>query len=179
MAAESLQANEFLRKARRGSRSPNRYFLVIIRFGSKTSVMATSQDPLPSWRFVSFPEAEVEHVPPGKIHHWYCKPGMVADTNLMLVRATLEPGQAHRFHHHPHMEEILYILSGTAEQWVEREKRFMKAGDSLYLPVGIVHGTYNAGSDVLDFLAILSPAKNPGPITVDVSDQEPWKSLRG
>ena len=141
--------------------------------------MATPQIPLPSWRFVSFPEAEVEHVPPGKIHHWYCRPGMVADTNLMFVRATLEPGQAHRFHHHPHMEEILYILSGTAEQWVEREKRIMKAGDSLYLPVGIVHGTYNAGSDVLDFLAILSPAKNPGPITVDVSDQEPWKSLRG
>ena len=141
--------------------------------------MATPQIPLPSWRFVSFPEAEVEHVPPGKIHHWYCRPGMVADTNLMFVRATLEPGQAHRFHHHPHLEEILYILSGTAEQWVEREKRIMKAGDSLYLPVGIVHGTYNAGSDMLDFLAVLSPAKNPGPITVDVSDQEPWKSLRG
>jgi quercetin dioxygenase-like cupin family protein len=156
----------------------NSNFLVINKRGSKTSDMATPQAPLPSWRFVSFPEAEVEHVPPGKIHHWYCKPGMVADTNLMFVRATLEPGQAHRFHHHPHMEEILYILSGTAEQWVEREKRIMKAGDSLYLPVGIVHGTYNAGSDILDFLAILSPAKSPGPITVDVSDQEPWTSLR-
>jgi quercetin dioxygenase-like cupin family protein len=103
---------------------------------------------------------------------------MVADTNLMFVRAHLEPNQAHKFHHHPHMEEILYILSGSAEQWVEREKRVMNPGDSLYLPAGIVHGIYNIGSDVLDFLAVLSPAKNPGPVTVDDSEREPWKSLR-
>ena len=54
--------------------------------------MTSPASPLPAWRFVSFPEAEVEPVPPGKIHHWYCRPGMVADTNLMFVRATLEPG---------------------------------------------------------------------------------------
>ena len=48
---------------------------------------------------------------------------MVKDTNLMFVRAHLLPGEAHRFHHHPNMEEILYVLSGTAEQWVENEKR--------------------------------------------------------
>jgi quercetin dioxygenase-like cupin family protein len=140
--------------------------------------MATQASP-PVFRFVSFRETEVEPVPPGKVHHWYCKPGMVADTNLNFVRARLEPGQAHPFHHHPHMEEILYILSGAAEQWVEREKRLMGPGDSLYLPIGIVHGTYNAGPEPLDFLAILSPAKNPGPFTVGDSGQAPWKSLRG
>jgi quercetin dioxygenase-like cupin family protein len=139
--------------------------------------MATQSNP-PAWRFVSFPEAEVEQVPPGKTHHWYCKPGMVRDTNLMFVRAHLQPGEAHRFHHHPHMEEILYVLSGSAEQWVERTKRLMGPGDSVYLPAGLVHGTYNVGGGVLDFLAILAPAKNPGPITVEVSGDEPWRSLR-
>jgi len=135
-----------------------------------------AERPLPTWRFVSFKETDVETLP-GKTHHWYCKPGMVADTNLMFVRAHLLPGEAHKFHHHPQMEEILYILSGTAEQWVEREKRVMRAGDSVYLPVGIVHGTYNIGAETLDFLAILSPAKSAGLVTVEVSDQEPWKSL--
>ncbi len=137
-----------------------------------------SNSPAPAWRFVSFNETEIENLP-GKIHHWYCRPGMVADTNLMLVRAHLMPGEAHKFHRHPNLEEILYVLSGQAEQWVEREKRTMRPGDTIYLPVGIVHGTYNAGNEKLDFLAILSPAKSPGPITVEVSDQEPWKSLRG
>lgn len=130
-----------------------------------------------SWRIVSFADAEVERLP-GKTHFWHCKPGMVADTNLMFVRAQLPPGEAHRFHYHPNMEEILYILSGTAEQWIEGEKRIMKAGDAIYLPVGMVHGTYNTGSETLDFLAVLSPAKSPGPVTIEVSDQEPWKSLR-
>jgi quercetin dioxygenase-like cupin family protein len=133
--------------------------------------------PLPAWRFVSFDESEVERLP-GKTHHWFCKPGMVKDTNLMFVRAQLPPGEAHQFHFHPKMEEILYILSGTAEQWVERENKTMRAGDSLYLPAGIVHGTYNIGSDTLDFLAILSPAKSEGPVTVEVSGDDPWKTLR-
>jgi uncharacterized RmlC-like cupin family protein len=106
------------------------------------------------WRIVPLSEAEVEQLP-GKTHFWHCKPGMVKDTNLMFVRAQLPPGEAHRFHYHPHMEEILYILSGTAE-----------------------HATYNAGPDTLDFLAILSPAKTPPPVTIEVADQEPWKSTR-
>jgi len=134
--------------------------------------------PLPSWRFVTCNETEIEQLP-GKTHFWHCRPGMVCDTNLMFVRAQLPPGEAHMFHFHPKMEEILYVLSGTAEQWVEKEKRIMKPGDSLYLPVGIVHGTYNTGGELLDFLAVLSPAKSEGPITVEVSDQEPWNSLRG
>lgn len=130
-----------------------------------------------AWRIVSFADAEVERLP-GKTHFWHCKPGMVADTNLMFVRAQLPPGEAHRFHYHPKMEEILYILSGTAEQWIEKEKRIMKAGDAIYLPVGMVHGTYNVGADTLDFLAVLSPAKSEGPVTVEVSDQLPWKTLK-
>jgi quercetin dioxygenase-like cupin family protein len=133
---------------------------------------------LSTWRFVSFTEAEVEKLP-GKTHYWHCKPGMVRDTNLMFVRAQLPPGEAHPFHFHPKMEEILYVLSGTAEQWVETEQRQMKPGDSLYLPAGIIHGTYNTGGEVLDFLAVLSPANSEGPVTVEVSDREPWKSLRG
>jgi quercetin dioxygenase-like cupin family protein len=132
---------------------------------------------LPGWRYVSFTETEVEQLP-GKTHYWHCKPGMVSDTNLMFVRAQLPPGEAHPFHFHPKMEEILYLLSGTAEQWVEKEKRLMRPGDSLYLPAGIVHGTYNIGSESLDFLAVLSPAKSEGPVTVEVSKHHPWKSLR-
>ncbi|PYK00612.1 MAG: cupin domain-containing protein [Verrucomicrobia bacterium] len=132
---------------------------------------------LPAWRFVSFDQTEVEKLP-GKTHYWHCKPGMVAETNLMFVRAQLPPGEAHRFHFHPAMEEILYLLSGTAEQWVAKQKHRMKPGDSLYLPAGLVHGTYNTGSEMLDFLAVLSPANSAGPVTVEVSGQEPWKSLR-
>lgn len=131
----------------------------------------------PAWRFVSFSEAEIEQLP-GKTHYWYSRPGMVRNTELLFVRAHLPPGQAHRFHFHPKMEEILYVLSGSAEQWVEREKRIMRPGDSLYLPAGVIHGTYNVGTETLDFLAVLSPASTGSPVTIEVGDQEPWKTLR-
>ncbi len=136
-----------------------------------------ANEPLPGWRFVSFDQAEIEKLP-GKTHYWHCRPGMVRETNLLFVRAQLPPGEAHKFHFHPKMEEVLYVLAGTAEQRVTHEKRLMKSGDSLYLPQGVVHGTYNTGSEMLDFLAVLSPANSEGPVTVEVSDREPWKSLR-
>jgi len=134
-------------------------------------------DPNGLWRFVSLAEAELEQLP-GKTHYWYSRPGMVNDTNLLFVRAQLPAGEAHAFHYHPKMEEILYILSGQAEQWVEHEKKIMAPGEAIYLTAGVVHGTYNLGPGTLDFLAILSPAKAEGPVTVEVSQEEPWKSLR-
>lgn len=56
--------------------------------------------------------------------------------------------------------------------------RVVGPGDAIYIPAGTVHATYNTGSETLEFLAILTPAKAPGPDTVDVSEEEPWKSLR-
>lgn len=145
--------------------------------GKCENALFMSNSSLPAWRIVKFSEAEVEELP-GKTHFWQCKPGMVQDTNLMFVRAQLPPGEAHKFHYHPQMEEILYILSGTAEQWIEDKKRIMVPGDSIYLPAGLIHGTYNKGTEVLDFLAILSPAKEANPATIEVSSQEPWCSLK-
>ena len=136
-----------------------------------------ASNPISAWRLVPFANTEVERLP-GKTHFWHCNPALVPQANLRFVRAQLPPGEAHPFHHHPYLEEVLYILSGTAEQWIEREQHVMRPGDSLYLPAGLVHGTYNVGTEVLDFLAVLSPTQNPGPVTVDVSGEAPWKSLR-
>lgn len=128
-------------------------------------------------RFVTKEEAIVEELPWGP-HEWLCRPDVVDAKNLLLVRVTMPPGQAHQFHHHPAMEEIIYVVSGHAEQWVEREWRALGPGEMAHIPVGVVHGTYNSSSSPLVFLAILSPANAPGPALVDVSQEEPWASLR-
>ena len=95
-----------------------------------------------------------------------------------MVRAHMDPGEDHPFHQHPTREEIIYILSGTAEQWVGREKKILRAGEMAFIPMGEVHGTYNPFTEPLVFLAILSPANAPEPSIVDVSTQSPWKELR-
>ncbi|GBD35897.1 Quercetin 2,3-dioxygenase [bacterium HR36] len=128
-------------------------------------------------RFVTAKEMQVEQLPWGP-HDWLCRPGLVEAEQLLLVRVHMPPGKAHAFHRHPEMEEIIYILEGTAEQWVDREKRILGPGEIAHIPKDVVHGTYNIGQQTLRFLAILSPAKIQGPPLIDMSQQEPWKSLR-
>lgn len=130
-----------------------------------------------SLRFVTDAEMQVDPSAWGP-HEWLSRPGLTEAEQLLLVRVRMPPGRAHQFHLHPSMEEIIYVISGVAEQWVDREKRILRAGDSAHIPRDVVHGTYNAGSESLVFLAILSPAGAPGPPLVDVHTEEPWRSLK-
>lgn len=127
-------------------------------------------------RFVKAGDFEIEELPWGP-HDWLCRPGLVDAEKLLLVRVHMPPGQAHRFHRHPAMEEIIYVLEGQAEQWVERESRILGPGDMAHIPIDVVHGTYNPFGTTLRFLAILSPARFEGPALIDVSAQAPWCSL--
>lgn len=128
-------------------------------------------------RFVGVAEAEHERQKTG-MHHWLSKPGVTEAENLVLVRVYMPPGEGHGFHRHPALEEIIYVLSGTAEQWVGEERRLLGPGEIAHIPKDLVHATYNGGEDELQFLAILSPAEYEGPFAVDVFDDEPWRSLR-
>src|SRR5438045_5727239 len=94
-----------------------------------------------------------------------------------MVRANMEPGRSHPFHTHPTREEIIYVLSGRAEQWVGQEHRILGPGEMVLIPKGEVHGTYNPFRERLVFLAILSPAKAAEPGILDVSAQQPSPSL--
>lgn len=128
-------------------------------------------------RFVTSTDVEVEQLPWGP-HEWLCRPGLTEARDLLLVRVRMPPGTGHAFHRHPAMEEIIYVVSGVAEQWVDRQSRRLEAGDIAHIPKDVVHGTYNAGDDTLVFLAILSPAHAEGPALVDVSGDAPWSTLR-
>jgi len=113
-------------------------------------------------RFVTAAEA-VRVQSPWTLEEWMCREDIVANEHLLMVRANMEPGRDHPFHCHPTREEVIYIVSGTAEQWVGTEKRILKAGEMAFIPMGEVHGTYNPYSEPLVFLAILSPANAPEP----------------
>lgn len=128
-------------------------------------------------RFVTSKEAEVEYAPWGK-HGWLCRPGFTDTKQLLFVRVTMPPGAGHQFHYHPEREEILYILDGVGEQWVDTEKRNLKAGESAFIPKKTVHAIYNSSKKPVTFLAILSPAETKGPFLVDCYRDEPWCCLR-
>jgi len=128
-------------------------------------------------RFVTAGE-KVEHRSPWALEEWLCRADVVPNQELLLVRVNMEPGFAHAFHTHPTREEIIYVLSGCAEQWVGREHRTLRPGETALIHKGEVHGTYNPFGERLVFLAILAPSHAPEPSLVDVSKDEPWASLR-
>jgi mannose-6-phosphate isomerase-like protein (cupin superfamily) len=47
-----------------------------------------------------------------------------------------------------------------------------------HIPADVPHATFNTGSGVLRFLAVLSPVQADGPFTIDVYDEAPWSTLR-
>ncbi|MEA3208417.1 MAG: hypothetical protein QOE70_1474 [Chthoniobacter sp.] len=150
-------------------------FRFLGRAGYKGAAMPEAS-PSPR-RFVSTAETEVQHLD-RQTNHWYFKDGLGDAESLVFVRAHFDAGGSHPFHSHPEMDEIIYLLEGEMVQWVEKEKRNLKAGDSAYIPRGVIHGCYNDSGAGCEFLAILTPAKITGPFSVDHSAEEPWRSLR-
>lgn len=136
-----------------------------------------SHDPISLRRFVTASDA-VRFQSPWTLEEWLCRSDVVRNEQLLLVRANMEPFRSHPFHNHPTREELIFIISGQAEQWVGKEHRILKPGEMAFIPMGEVHGTYNPFAEKLVFLAILSPSNAAEPGIVDKSTEEPWASLR-
>ena len=129
------------------------------------------------WRFVKN-EDTVEEKLLGRNHHWYYHADITRQADTYLVRVVMPKGGMHNFHRHPEMNEIIYILKGTAEQWVEGEKQILKPGYSVYINPNVVHATFNAGEDELEFLAILTPASGWEAGTIDEYENLPYSRYR-
>jgi quercetin dioxygenase-like cupin family protein len=138
---------------------------------------STRRPARPPLRFVTAGTSRIERAAWGK-HWWLSEPALTGTDLLTLVRVTMRPGKGHSFHHHPAREEIIYVVEGVAEQWVDREKRLLRKGECAFIPKGVVHAIFNSSKKPMTFLAILSPSEAPGPFLVDCYEEEPWRSLR-
>jgi quercetin dioxygenase-like cupin family protein len=93
----------------------------------------------------------------------------VADRHAVQVVAEFVPGGAAGKHTHPG-EELGYVMEGTLElQVAGQPPRTLKAGETFFVPAGIVHDGKNVGSGPAKVLAtyivekgkpVASPAKD-------------------
>ena len=130
-----------------------------------------------NWKFVKEKDQMFERAF-GRDHHWHYHPEIIKQVDSYMVKVVMPEGGGHNFHVHPEMHEILYVLKGTAEQWIEDEMQLLEAGDSVYIGANVAHGTFNAGQGELEFLASLSPPEGWGAGTVDVSENTPYSEYR-
>ena len=111
--------------------------------------------------------------------NWISRPGDTGAEQLVVTSVDILPGQGHDFHRHPDQEEVIYVVEGTCEQWLEKEKRILGPGDAIFVPKNTVHASFNTTGSNLKALAILSPAVGAdGYELVDVSVEAPWNTLR-
>jgi len=74
---------------------------------------------------------------------------------LCVFEQWIAPGAGAPAHFHP-VEEILTVLAGEAEIWIEEQRHFVQAGQSALVPAGKRHGFRNSGSSELHIHAILA-----------------------
>jgi quercetin dioxygenase-like cupin family protein len=128
--------------------------------------------------FVSAREVKREELDWGALA-WFSGPAASGSDNLVVLEVTLNPGCGHDFHKHPRQDESIYVLEGEIEQWIDRERRMLKPGDSAFMGSGVVHASFNPGASRAKILAILGPCVGPeGYELIDVAVDEPWASIR-
>jgi quercetin dioxygenase-like cupin family protein len=76
-------------------------------------------------------------------------------TQLCVFEQWVAPGKGAPTHSHP-VEELLTVRAGEAEMWLDEVRRLVRAGQSLVVPAGRLHGFRNAGAGTLHIHAILA-----------------------
>lgn len=89
---------------------------------------------------------------------WGVTPDEFPGAPVTVGEVVIEPTRGHDLHTHPESDEVLVILDGEGEQTVADSGKFaVKAGDSIFIPKGTVHSTFNTGWKQLRILAIYCP----------------------
>lgn len=80
---------------------------------------------------------------------------VVGSVQLCVFEQWCDPGKGAPTHLHA-VEEVLSVMSGEAEVWVEDETRSVAPGQSVVVPAGRKHGFRNSGTGTLHVVATLA-----------------------
>ena len=76
-------------------------------------------------------------------------------SGLSFFRQECEPGVGAPSHTHD-FEEILTVVEGSAEVWLDDQHQVIGPGTSVFVPVGAIHGFVNAGQSMLKLDAVIA-----------------------
>ena len=78
----------------------------------------------------------------------------VGGEQVLICRATYEPGKRVGRHSHEHTEQVMVILDGEVTMTVEDETRTLRAGDTVVVNRGLEHELHSErGCTFLEALA--------------------------
>ncbi len=106
-------------------------------------VLNHADQPLETWREGVMTQMRMSFLLGGRqlcIFDQFCDPGLGAPIHIHAV------------------EEVLEVISGHAEIWLNGEKAQLSANQSVLIPAGARHGFRNTGTDTLQVRATLAAA---------------------
>ena len=77
-------------------------------------------------------------------------------SSLCLFEQWCEPQSGAPTHSHPDVEEVLWVLSGRAEVWIDCKTAELVAGEAAIVPPDAPHGFRNIGDEELHTLAVIA-----------------------
>jgi len=80
---------------------------------------------------------------------------LTGSVQLCIFEQWCTPGRGAPTHLHA-VEEVLTVLDGQAEIWIEDEQAMLAAGQSMIVPAGRRHGFRNTGTGTLHVQATLA-----------------------
>ena len=78
------------------------------------------------------------------------------DAELMMVRVTFEKGAVGYVHAHPH-RQVTFVESGQFDFTLDGATRRVSAGDSVFVPPDVPHGTVAVEAGAL--IDVFAPAR--------------------
>ena len=95
---------------------------------------------------------------PGRTLQWLATRELLGSQQLALAIMECEPGAVVRpVHAHRDTEEILLVLEGEGDAWVEGEVGHFGAGDVVLFPANAKHVVRNSGSVPIRGVCVFAP----------------------
>ena len=111
-------------------------------------------------KFIASADVERDELDWGTIG-WLSRPESTGAKDIVAMEVSLSPGYGHDFHKHPEQEEVIYVIAGSIEQWLEDKKQILTAGDSVFIDADIVHASFNVSSQPAKLFVTPEPLQRP------------------
>jgi mannose-6-phosphate isomerase-like protein (cupin superfamily) len=99
----------------------------------------------------------------GTVNRRLIGPQTVGSKHVEVLLGTIEKGQGALPHAHPGIEQVCYLLSGTARAEVDGEPADMLPGDCCYFPADIPHKFTVTSEEPVRLLVIYTPPYEESP----------------
>jgi quercetin dioxygenase-like cupin family protein len=93
----------------------------------------------------------------GTVNRRLIGPETVGSETIELLEGLVEPGQGALPHAHPGLDQVVYILTGTARAEIDGQSREMGPGDAAFFPKGMPHIFTVTGDTPARVLVIYTP----------------------